>query len=100
MRVQEWYGWHFPELKALITDNQAYTRTVLTLGNRVNAATTDLSEVLPEEVEAEVKEAAEISMGTEVCVHLFVLILGCCSLFCCCCGGGVGAVLGVMCSCL
>ena len=29
-------------------------------------ANTDLSEVLPEEVEAEVKLAAEISMGTEV----------------------------------
>lgn len=29
-------------------------------------ATTDLSEILPEEIEAEVKLAAEISMGTEV----------------------------------
>lgn len=29
-------------------------------------ASTDLSEILPEEVEAEVKLAAEISMGTEV----------------------------------
>lgn len=29
-------------------------------------ATSDLSEILPEEVEAEVKLAAEISMGTEV----------------------------------
>lgn len=29
-------------------------------------ASTDLSDVLPEEVEAEVKLAAEISMGTEV----------------------------------
>lgn len=36
------------------------------VGARTNVATTDLSEVLPEEVEAEVRLAAEISMGTEV----------------------------------
>lgn len=36
------------------------------LGPRVNCAETDFGDILPEEVEAEVKEAAEISMGTEV----------------------------------
>ena len=36
-------------------------------GIRENALKVDLSEVLPEEVEEEVKAAAEISMGTEVC---------------------------------
>lgn len=35
-------------------------------GDRTNVASTDLSDILPEEVEAEVKLAAEISMGTEV----------------------------------
>ena len=35
-------------------------------GDRTNTATTDLSAILPEEVEQEAKEAAEISMGTEV----------------------------------
>lgn len=35
-------------------------------GNRLNTSSTDLSAILPEEVEQEVKEAAEISMGTEV----------------------------------
>ena len=35
-------------------------------GTRSNAEKTDLSEILPEEVEEEVKAAAEISMGTEV----------------------------------
>lgn len=29
-------------------------------------STTDMSDILPEEIEAEVKLAAEISMGTEV----------------------------------
>lgn len=35
-------------------------------GDRTKAATCDLSDILPEEVEAEVKDAAEISMGTEI----------------------------------
>ena len=35
-------------------------------GFRTNAASTDFSAILPEDVEEEVKEAAEISMGTEV----------------------------------
>ena len=35
-------------------------------GDKTNAASLDFSAILPEEVEREVKEAAEISMGTEV----------------------------------
>ncbi|KAM9305151.1 nucleolar protein 58 isoform 1-T1 [Gastrophryne carolinensis] len=66
MRCREWYGWHFPELGKIITDNLAFCKCVRAVGDRVNFATFDLSEILPEEVEAEVKAAAEISMGTEV----------------------------------
>lgn len=43
-----------------------YPNVSVFLGDRTNVATTDLSEILPEEIEAEVKLAAEISMGTEV----------------------------------
>nr|AAH77204.1 MGC78950 protein [Xenopus laevis] len=66
MRCREWYGWHFPELGKVITDNLAYCKCVRAVGDRINFATFDLSELLPEEVETEVKAAAEISMGTEV----------------------------------
>nr|XP_032813120.1 nucleolar protein 58 [Petromyzon marinus] len=66
MRCREWYGWHFPELGKVITDNLAYCKTIKKMGFRTNAATTDLSDIVPEEVEADVKAAAEISMGTEV----------------------------------
>ncbi|EGD77815.1 nucleolar protein 5 [Salpingoeca rosetta] len=66
MRVREWYGWHFPELSKLIADHKAFVRTIITAGNRKNFASTDFSEILPEEIEADVKEAAEISMGTEI----------------------------------
>ncbi|XP_051563000.1 nucleolar protein 58 isoform X2 [Myxocyprinus asiaticus] len=66
MRCREWYGWHFPELGKIITDNLAYCKAVRKIGDRTNVGSTDLSEILPEEIEAEVKLAAEISMGTEV----------------------------------
>ena len=66
MRVREWYGWHFPELTKIVADNIHYAKAVKMMGNRVNAVNLDFSEILPEEVEAELKEAAVISMGTEV----------------------------------
>ncbi|XP_069579413.1 nucleolar protein 58 isoform X2 [Brachyistius frenatus] len=66
MRCREWYGWHFPELGKVVTDNLVYCKTVRKIGDRTNVAGSDLSDVLPEEIEAEVKLAAEISMGTEV----------------------------------
>ncbi|KGN60839.1 probable nucleolar protein 5-2 [Cucumis sativus] len=66
MRVREWYGWHFPELAKIIQDNIQYAKTVKLMGNRENAAKLDFSEILPEEVEIELKEASMISMGTEV----------------------------------
>ncbi|KAG7160176.1 Nucleolar protein 58-like, partial [Homarus americanus] len=66
MRTREWYGWHFPELSKIISDHQAYIRTVMAMGTRDKAVNTDFSEILPEEIEEKVKEAAEVSMGTEV----------------------------------
>lgn len=41
-------------------------KTVKLTGTRENMAATDLSDILPEHVEEKVKEAAEISMGTEI----------------------------------
>ncbi|KAF5202237.1 Nucleolar protein [Thalictrum thalictroides] len=41
-------------------------RAVKLMGDRVNAVDLDFSEILPEEIEVELKEAAVISMGTEV----------------------------------
>ncbi|KAJ3111186.1 Ribosomal RNA processing protein 1 A [Phlyctochytrium bullatum] len=66
MRCKEWYGWHFPEMTKILVDNVAYAKVVKRMGFRTNAATTDLSSILPEELEHEVKEAAEVSMGTEI----------------------------------
>jgi nucleolar protein 58 len=66
MRCREWYGWHFPELGKIITDNLAFVKTVKIMGVRTNASTCDLSNVLPENIEEEVKQQAEISMGSEI----------------------------------
>ncbi|KAG8432703.1 hypothetical protein GDO86_017085 [Hymenochirus boettgeri] len=66
MRCREWYGWHFPELGKIITDNLVYCKCLRAVGDRINFSNFDLSEILPEEIETEVKAAAEISMGTEV----------------------------------
>lgn len=66
MRVKEWYGWHFPEMGRIVNDNLAYARVILNMGMRTKAATADLAEVLPEEIETAVKAAAEVSMGTEI----------------------------------
>ncbi|KAK1370317.1 putative nucleolar protein 5-2 [Heracleum sosnowskyi] len=66
MRVREWYGWHFPELAKIVQDNILYAKSVKLMGDRTNAAKLDFSEVLSEEVEAELKEASMISMGTEI----------------------------------
>lgn len=66
MRVREWYGWHFPELGRIITDNLGFAKVVKQMGARVNAARTDFADILPEALQNEIKEAAQISMGTEV----------------------------------
>ncbi|MFS7956529.1 putative Nop domain, helix hairpin bin domain superfamily, Nop domain superfamily protein [Helianthus anomalus] len=66
MRVREWYGWHFPELAKIVQDNILYAKAVKLMGYRTNAAKLDFSEILSEEIEAELKEAAVVSMGTEV----------------------------------
>ncbi|KAM7476942.1 hypothetical protein LguiB_024185 [Lonicera macranthoides] len=66
MRVREWYGWHFPELAKIVQDNIVYAKAVKLMGDRTNAAKLDFSEILPEEIETELKEASNISMGTEV----------------------------------
>lgn len=66
MRVKEWYGWHFPEMAKIISDNVAYAKTIRLMGFRTNAASTSFAAILPEDLEAVLKAAAEISMGTEI----------------------------------
>ncbi|GAA5832990.1 hypothetical protein JCM11251_006473 [Rhodosporidiobolus azoricus] len=66
MRVKEWYGWHFPEMGKIITENITYAKVVKAMGFRTNYNTTDFSHILPEELEETLKSAAAVSMGTEI----------------------------------
>lgn len=66
MRSREWYGWHFPELGKVVNDNVLYAKIVLAMKTRFNARDTDFSAFLEEEMEQKVKDAAMVSMGTEI----------------------------------
>jgi nucleolar protein 58 len=66
MRLREWYGWHFPEVSKIVTDNVTYAKVVNEIGMRTNTKKTNLSEIVEEEIEKQIKDAAEISMGSEI----------------------------------
>lgn len=66
MRVREWYGWHFPEMTKIVSDNIQYAKVVKLMGTREKAAGLDFSGILEEDVEQHLKDAAIISMGTEI----------------------------------
>jgi len=50
----------------IIPDNILFAKAVKKMGVRTNAASVDFTDFLPEELDKEVKDAAQISMGTEV----------------------------------
>ncbi|KAL8271886.1 hypothetical protein Esti_004171 [Eimeria stiedai] len=66
MRLKEWYGWHFPELAKIVTDNLTFAKAVKVIGFRQNAKNADLESLIPDEICAEVRMSAETSMGTEM----------------------------------
>ena len=67
MRLREWYGWHFPEVGKILPDNLTYAKVVLKMGMRTNAKNIEFgTDLLTPEDEAHIKEAAEISMGSEI----------------------------------
>lgn len=78
MRVKEWYGWHFPELSSIVTDNLTYVKAVMSMGTKENAPAMDLSDIVPEEIEEKIRAAAEISMGSEMLEYDMVNINNLC----------------------
>jgi len=79
MRLREWYGWHFPEMGKIVTDNLAYARVVKHMGMKTKAKDTNFSKVnVPDEIAAEVRAAAETSMGTEITEEDYANILTLC----------------------
>ncbi|KAI3947054.1 hypothetical protein MKW92_039559 [Papaver armeniacum] len=66
MTVWNLYDDHFPELANIVSDNVLYAKVVKLMGSRTNAATLDFSEILPEEIETQLKAAAAISIGCDL----------------------------------
>jgi len=66
MRVKEWYGWHFPELARIVTDNITYAKVVRKMGIRAQCDKSHLDDILEESIVVLLKKAAKISMGTEI----------------------------------
>jgi len=67
MRVKEWYGWHFPEMQRIVNDNAQYAKVVLAGGFRNKFKDVEMSHIFEDETtETALKEAAEVSMGTEI----------------------------------
>ena len=69
MRLKEWYSWHFPELGKIVTDNVVFAQAVKLIGFRTNVkglSDDKLHEIFPEDIAEQVREAAEVSMGTEI----------------------------------
>ena len=69
MRVREWYGWHFPEMTKIVSDNIAYAKIALRMGTKTNAPDCDFSDIISDEVEEQLKDQALLSMGTEISDH-------------------------------
>jgi nucleolar protein 56 len=70
MRLRESYGWHFPELSKLITDNETYVRLVNGIGNKDNLDGVDMADLAELAGEASVADniidAYRTSMGNDL----------------------------------
>ena len=47
MRTKEWYGWHFPELSKIVTENEAYVRVASYHSNAMHGVPTPLPDQKP-----------------------------------------------------
>ena len=71
MRVREWYGWHFPELIRIVSDNITYAKVVLAIGNKsslTDESVDDLANVLNQDQDKALAiiQAAKVSMGQDI----------------------------------
>lgn len=71
MRVREWYGWHFPELVRIVSDNGTYAKMVLTIGNKktlTNERLHEIAAVIDDDGEKaqDIINAAKMSMGMDI----------------------------------
>ncbi|KAI0379467.1 Nop domain-containing protein [Hypomontagnella monticulosa] len=70
-KVREWYGWHFPELYSVASDNLTYSRLALFIGDKSTLTDDKLHEIAAlvnedEEKAQEIITKAKISMGRDI----------------------------------
>nr|XP_028600399.1 nucleolar protein 56 [Podarcis muralis] len=70
MRVREWYGYHFPELIKIVSDNYTYCRLTKLIGNRKELSEESLEaleEIIMDSAKAQaILEASRSSMGMDI----------------------------------
>ncbi|KAK1963549.1 NOSIC domain-containing protein [Colletotrichum sublineola] len=71
MRVREWYGWHFPELVKIVSDNLTYAKLVLAIGDKATLTDDrlhDIAAIVEEDGEKAqaIIDAAKVSMGLSI----------------------------------
>ncbi|XP_005918710.1 nucleolar protein 56 [Haplochromis burtoni] len=70
MRVREWYGYHFPELIKIVSDNSMYCRLAQLIGNRKELSEENLEsleEVVMDSAKAQaILDASRSSMGMDI----------------------------------
>ncbi|KAL8693280.1 MAG: hypothetical protein Q9224_003782 [Gallowayella concinna] len=71
MRVREWYSWHFPELIRIVSENQAYARLALFIGDKKRLSDDDLHALAAQvnddaETAQSIIDAAKVSMGQDI----------------------------------
>lgn len=71
MRVREWYGWHFPELVKIVSDNHKYVKLAIFIGDKTTLNDDKLHDLAAlvdddETVAQEIINAARVSMGRDI----------------------------------
>ena len=71
MRVKEWYGWHFPELKQFVSDNHDYAKLVTIIEDKSTLSESkihDLAAVVndDEATAQQIIQASKTSMGQDL----------------------------------
>ncbi|EHL01320.1 putative Nucleolar protein 56 [Glarea lozoyensis 74030] len=73
MRVREWYGWHFPELVRIVSDNHTYAKLALAIGDKQTLSQESLHDIAAivnddGDIAQAIIDAARVSMGQEISV--------------------------------
>ncbi|KAL8951685.1 MAG: hypothetical protein Q9222_002365 [Ikaeria aurantiellina] len=71
MRVREWYSWHFPELIRIVSENHAYARLALFIGDKKRLSDDDLHDLAAQvnddaEIAQSIIDSAKVSMGQDL----------------------------------